>query len=153
MGKVLLGIAMFLTLSVGNVATVSADEAEECKGLVEKAAAMWKEKGKDQTLKSINDPNGPFVRGNLYTFALTMNNVVLAHPRDKSLIRMRLNTLTDANGTPVFVRFGEVAGGKGSGWVEYTWNKPGEKEPSPKRTFIKSMPEEDVYFGAGYYLK
>ena len=46
----------------------------------------------------------------------------------------------------------EVAETKGSGWVEYMWAKPGEKEPSPKKSFVKKVPGENLYVGAGFYV-
>jgi cytochrome c len=114
---------------------------------------MAKEEGKKVCLRAIDDPQGPFVKGNIYVFALTMDNVVLAHPYEKSLKRMNLSTVKDSVGTYFFARFKEVAENPGSGWVKYTWAKPGGSEAVPKTSFIKRVPGEDMYIGSGYYAQ
>jgi signal transduction histidine kinase len=52
--------------------------------------------------------------------------------------------------------FIETAKTKGSGWVDYMWPKPGEKNPSKKLSYVKrtKMPDgEMVIVGAGTYVK
>lgn len=128
-----------------------ADIEGDCKAIVEKAADMFKSKGKDAAIKAVNDPKGPFVKGELYVFAVDMNNKVLAHPMNQSLVGKDVSKAKDPKGKLLFAEFLEVAKGKGAGWVEYMWPKPGEKEPSPKRSYIMKVPGEEVYIGAGYY--
>jgi signal transduction histidine kinase len=127
-----------------------ADDATECEAAVKKTVTMCKERGRQGALMVIDDPAGSFVRGELYVFALSLSmNVVEAHPRDKSLKRMPMGNVADAKGQ----KFKEVAEDLGSGWVDYTWAKPGETEAKPKRSLIMRVPDADLYFGAGYYLK
>ena len=128
-----------------------ADKAADAKALVEKGASMFKSKGKDAAIKAINDPKGPFIKGELYIFAVDMKNKVLAHPIKQSLVGKDVSKVKDPKGTMLFDEFLKTAKGKGSGWVDYMWPKPGEKEPSAKRSFILKIPGEDVYIGAGFY--
>lgn len=123
----------------------------DCKAVVDKAAGMFKSKGKDAAIKAVNDPKGPFVKGELYVFAVDMNNKVLAHPMNQSLVGKDVSKVKDPKGKLLFAEFLDVAKGKGVGWVEYMWPKPGAKEPSPKRSYIMKIPGEEVYIGAGYY--
>ena len=47
--------------------------------------------------------------------------------------------------------FINVAKGKGAGWVDYMWPKPGEKKPSLKTTYVYKVPGESVIMAAGIY--
>jgi len=126
----------------------SSDREAAVKSMVEKAVAMVKEKGLDATLKDINDLKGPFVNGNLYIFALNLKRKVLAS--GSAYNRPLLGTVSKK---PHDFKMVEIAKKEGSGWVEYSWPKPNEKTPSPKRSFIMRVPGEDAYFGCGYYPK
>lgn len=150
-------LALWMTLIMGLtcVGLAVADEAADTKALVEQGVAMVKDKGLDATLKAIGDPKGPFVKGDLYLFAGSLDKVTAtAHPfaADK-LVGPDLTNLKDPKGNQFFIKFKEVAASPGSGWVEYWWPKPNEKEPSLKKTFIMRVPGQNAYIGAGYYAK
>lgn len=125
-----------------------ADQAADAKALVEKAVAMAKEKGLDATLKAINDLKGPLVKGNLYIFAMSMENKRLAagSPFNKHL-------LGTVGKDPHNRKMAEIAKTTGAGWVDYEWPKPNEEKPSPKRSYVMKVPGENAYFGCGYYTK
>ena len=53
--------------------------------LVNKAIALWQEKGEDYALKVINASAGPLKKGPMYTFAIDFKVIVLAHPAQASL--------------------------------------------------------------------
>lgn len=40
--------------------------------------------------------------------------------------------------------------GKGSGWVNYKWPKPGEEKLSDKTTYVLKV-DENFYVTAGYF--
>ncbi len=144
------GFVLALCLALGAGASW-ADMGADCKALVEKCAAMFKSKGKDATLKAINDPKGPFINGELYIFAATLDNKVVGHPHNKKLVGKDVSGVKDKKGKLLFVEFAKVAKSPGSGWVEYWWPKPGAKDPSEKRSYIMKVPNSDLYIGAGYY--
>ena len=125
-----------------------ADQAADAKTLVEKAVAMATQKGLDVALKAINDLKGPFVKGNLYVFAMSLENTRLAagSPFNKQL----LGTVANA---PFNRKMAEIAKGPGSGWLTYAWPKPDKEKPSPKKTYIMRVPGHDAYFGCGYYTE
>ena len=151
----LLALLMTLILGLMCAGLAVADDAADTKALVENGVAMAKEKGLEPTLKAIGDPKGPFVKGDLYLFAGSLNKVTAtAHPfaADK-LVGPDLTNLKDSKGSQFFIKFKEIAEKPGSGWVEYWWPKPGEKEPSLKKTFIMRVPGQDAYIAAGYYPK
>ncbi len=151
----LLALCMTLIMGLMCAGLAVADEAADTKALVEQGVAMVKDKGLDATLKAIGDPKGPFVKGELYLFAGSLDKVTAtAHPfaADK-LVGPDLTNLKDPKGNQFFIKFKEVAANPGSGWVEYWWPKPNEKEPSLKKTFIMRVPGQNTYIGAGYYAK
>jgi signal transduction histidine kinase len=132
-----------------------ADQEADVKALVEKGAALVKAKGVDAALKVIADPKSELVKGDLYLFAGPIDKVTLsAHPfaADK-LVGKDLATMKDPKGNLFFIKFKETAEKQGSGWVEYWWPKPNEKEASLKKTFIMRVPGENLYIAAGYYPK
>ncbi len=45
--------------------------------------------------------------------------------------------LKDDKGKAFFAEMMKVANEAGSGWVEYRWPKPGQKEYSPKVAYVK----------------
>jgi cytochrome c len=149
--RVLKLIAVALLVAVAPVGLVMADMSGDAVNLVEKAAAMFQEQGKEAALKAINDPKGPFVKGELYVFAVTTDNVMIGHPHEHSIRRMNVNNVEDSSGNLIFQKLKEVAEKEGSGWVEYQWGKPGSDKPARKRTFVKKVPVENIYVGAGYY--
>ena len=143
-----------LTLVVGIfVGCASADKAEDTVTLVDNAIALFKEKGSAAALKAINDEKGPLIKGEIYVFAATMDNVLVGHPFDPSSRRINLSNMKDNSGTQIFRKFKEVVEKDGSGWVEYLWGKPGADKPSRKRSFVKKVPGENIYVGAGYYVE
>ncbi len=147
-GSTICALALVTAVFVG---CANADKDEDTVTLVDKAIAMFKEKGSADTLKAINDEKGPFIKGEIYVFAATMDNVLLGHPFDPSSRKINLSNMKDNNGLQVFHKMKEVVEKDGQGWVEYLWGKPGSDKPSRKRSFVKKVPGENIYVGAGYY--
>jgi cytochrome c len=147
--SIMFTLVLLLMVAVGSAI---ADKTEDTVNLVDKAVVMFKEKGKDVALKAINDDKGPFIKGEIYVFAATMDNVMIGHPYDHSSKRINLSNMKDNNGVPIFQKFKETVEKDGSGWVEYLWGKPGSDKPSRKRSFVKKVPDENIYLGAGYYV-
>ncbi len=122
------------------------EQSAKAKALVERAVAMAEKDGLQKTLQAINDETGPFVDGNLYLFAMSLENKRLAAGSPVNKPKLGTVATADFNET-----MAEIAKTKGSGWLEYSWPKPGGGKPVPKRTFIMRVPQEDAYFGCGYY--
>jgi cytochrome c len=146
-------IPLILMLSLLVAGPAMSDEAQECETVVKKCVGMFQEQGREAALKAINDPKGPFVKGDLYVFAVTMGNMMVAHPHDKGILLMNMSNIVDADGQRLFMKMKEVAEKSSSGWVGYTWRKPGEEGARPKRSYIMKVPGEELYVGAGYYPK
>jgi len=89
-------LIMMLTLPLAGPA--ASDKPTECETAVKQCVAMFQAQGREAALKAISDPNGPFVKGDLYVFALSMDNKMLAHPIDKKILRLSMSNIVDANG-------------------------------------------------------
>ncbi len=152
MGRLsILVLILMVTLPLAGPAR--SDEPQECETVIKQCVATFQEQGKEAALKAINDPKGPFVTGELYVFALNMENKMLAHPFDKKILNLSMSNVVDANGERFFTKMKEIAEKQGSGWVEYTWAKPGEEGAKRKKSYIMKVPGEELYVGAGYYPK
>ncbi|MBF0235965.1 MAG: cache domain-containing protein [Desulfamplus sp.] len=101
--------------------------------------------------------------GDNYLFVNDFSGKTLMHPKSH-LIGKVLIGLKDDTGKRFFADFTEMAKSSeaevngttifnGKGWVSYRWPKPGEKEFSPKLSYIRGcmMGEENIYVGAGIY--
>jgi cytochrome c len=145
----LLIFAMALTAIPANAASV--DQSPACVELIEKAEAFILDKGKDYALKVFCASKGPFIDKELYVFACSMDNRLLAHPYRRDLIGQDVNDIKDLKGRPLFQEFRKIAGEKGSGWLRYSWSKPGESGEFFKASYIKRIPEHNMYLGVGFY--
>ncbi len=131
---------------------VCADRSDDCVSYVNKCLDMFAKKGKDYTLNAMNESR-VFCDKELYVFAISLDNVCVAHPYKPSLVGKDLSELKDADGKPFVQALTAKASEAGSGWVEYQWLRPGEETPRFKRTFVSAVPGTDLYVGAGYYPK
>ena len=59
----------------------------------------------------------------------------------------------DSNGKLFVVEFEKVIQSKGSGWVDYMYPKPGQRQPSQKWTYVKAVNIDGTpgLVGAGFY--
>ncbi|MCP4747051.1 MAG: hypothetical protein GY874_13070 [Desulfobacteraceae bacterium] len=116
------------------------------------AVESIKTKGIDASIKAIGDKKGPFVWKDTYVFLMDMEGKMLAHPMKPELTEKgSLVGIKDKDGKAFFAEFVKIAGDKGKGWVDYKWPKPGQKDPSPKSSYIVRVPDTPYVVGAGIY--
>ncbi len=145
-----IGIALILPAGpVYSEETATKDEAvAKCK----EAAKMAVEKGLEETLKVVNDKNGPFVWKDSYVFCIDIEKQCnIAHPERPQLIGKNLFNVKDKNGKLFFAEFINLAKEKGEGWVSYYWPKPNSSEPVPKITYVYRVPNTTAVMAAGVY--
>lgn len=141
-----------LAMVTGSVMAAEKATREECVAKCQQAADMVKEKGVDETMKTIMDPDGPFIWKDTYVFCFNMETgIMLAHPQAPKLVGKMTKGVKDKNGKLLFVAYANIAKEKGEGWVEYMWPKPGEKEASPKESYVFRVPETDLVMVSGIY--
>jgi cytochrome c len=119
---------------------------QEAKAMVEKAVRYFNENGAEKTFAAIDDPNGPFHKGDLYVFVHDSTGVVRAHGSNPALIGKNTSDLTDIDGKAFVKEFLSV---KEKGWVDYKWQNPVSKVLQEKTSYI--IRDGNFIFGAGAY--
>jgi methyl-accepting chemotaxis protein len=119
------------------------------RGYVEKAKAgqVPEDEAKKMALEAVGAMRFDGVN---YVFVSTFDGVTIAHP-NPALIGKDQSDSRDENGK-YFARDIAEAGKAGSGFVDYMWVKPGEKEATPKVTFVVGIPEWRWSVGGGLWV-
>lgn len=128
---------------------------EQAVRLVKKAVVMARKQGLANTVRAAAQKGGSLTKGEeLYVFIGDMNRLtLLAHPiTPGTLVGPDLSDLKDIKGKDFFREFLRVAEGKGSGWVNYWWPKPGASAPSLKSTYVERVPGMKAYMACGIYF-
>ncbi|MBF0574255.1 MAG: CHASE domain-containing protein, partial [Desulfamplus sp.] len=123
---------------------------QDAQGMVKKAIEFYKKNGKELLLKEMNQPYGQFRIGDLYAFAYDSNMKVMAHPVKPELIGQNLLNKKDWAGGKYFRNeIQNLAKSEGSGWVDYEYENPSNKQREPKSTYIQSI--DDLIICSGAY--
>jgi signal transduction histidine kinase len=138
----LIGLFTFTVLSC-------ASGKDDAKALVKKAAAYVKYQGKEKAIAEINKPKGMFDKGELYVFAYDLDGVMVAHPKNPTLIGENLIAVPDSEGKLFRKEIVEKAKINGSGWVDYVYLNPETKEYEHKTTYCQK--EGDLIICCGAY--
>lgn len=119
------------------------------KQIVDSAAGIFLREGKDVAFSLINNPNGPFVKGDIYAFAYDFDGVCVAHGSNAALIGQSLINEVDSRGKKFIQEMINIAKTKGRGWVNYTWRN------APKRSYVEKVVDpktkKPYFISAGYY--
>ena len=119
------------------------------KTLVKKAAAYVKYQGKEKAIAEISKPRGMFDRGEMYVFAYDLQGVMVAHPKNPTLIGKSLIAVPDNDGKMFRKEIVEKAKTKGSGWVDYVYLNPETNELEHKTTYLQKV--GDIILCCGAY--
>lgn len=136
----------FVALGLSAAFAAPKDDAMD---LVNKAVVHVKEVGKDKALASLNDPKGPFVKGELYVFAYNLQGVIIAHPMNAKLVGKDMTEVKDSDGKYFTKEFIATANGPGKGWVDYNWTNPVSKKIEAKSSYL--VKAGDMFVGCGIY--
>jgi signal transduction histidine kinase len=136
------GISLFAVLA-------HASDRDEAKTLVKNAAAYVKYQGKEKAIAEISTPKGMFDKGELYVFAYDLQGVMLAHPKNPSLIGQNLIAVPDVDGKLFRKEIVEKANANGSGWVDYVYLNPETNKQEHKSTYFLKV--GDIILSCGVY--
>jgi len=117
---------------------------------VHEAQEYARREGQETALASFNDPNGSFVRGDLYIFAYDDEGTTLALPPQPGLVGTSRWDTQDPNGV-FFIRELALAARNGSGFVRYQYVNPGQhSQIQEKLSYV--VPVDDTWWlGSGIY--
>jgi len=143
------GVFASMLIAAASMSLACAAPKDDALDLVSKAVAHVKEAGKDKALASFNDPKGPFVKGDLYVFAYTLQGVILAHPMNAKLVGKDMTDVKDSDGKFFTKDFIATVNGPGKGWVDYNWTNPTSKKIEAKSSYVAKA--GDIFVGCGIY--
>jgi cytochrome c len=151
MKRVLCSVVLVCFMILGVTCIVQGATADEAKGIVEKAIAYWKANGKEKAVAEFNNPNGQFVKGDLYVFVNDFSGLILANGGNPKLVGQNHLELKDPTGKYFNKESAEVAKTKGSGWVDYSWTNPATKKVQQKAAWVKRIDGTNIYIGSGIW--
>jgi len=89
--------------------------------------------------------------GKEYIWINDLNLRMVAHPIKPELDGKDLSDMKDPDGKRLFVEFVDTVKRQGSGYVDYLWPQPGQKEPEPKRSYVAGFAPWGWVLGSGVY--
>ena len=122
---------------------------DDAKSMVKKAVAYLKYQGKEKAIAEISKPRGMFDKGELYVFAYDLQGVMVAHPKNPTLIGKNLIAVPDSEGKMFRKEIVDKAKSKGSGWVDYVYLNPETNEYEHKTTYCQKA--DDIIICCGAY--
>lgn len=91
------------------------------KQLVNSAASLFANQGPAKAWRTINNPFGPFEKGEIRVFAYNLNGIKLADSQDLSLVEQNLINFKDTKGNYFVQKIINTAKSKNAGWVDYDY--------------------------------
>jgi methyl-accepting chemotaxis protein len=87
-----------------------------------------------------------------YVWINDLHPSMVMHPYKPELNGTDLTQTKDSSGKPFFVEMAAISKGKGGGFVNYLWPKPGTDEPVQKMSYVKLYEPWGWVVGSGVYL-
>lgn len=117
---------------------------------VDEAVRYAQAHGKEDALLEFSNPDGSFVRGELYIYAYDFDDVVLAHPFSPERIGTNRTNERDAYGNLYSYKFINAAK-NGSGFVRFAYSNPARnKTIEEKLGYVKKV-DDTWWLGSGVY--
>lgn len=139
-------VVLFTVASFGFA--FAASNADEAKGLVEKAAVYYQANGKEKAVAEFNNPKGEFVKGDLYIFAWDLNGISIANPYNQKQLGMNVLELPDVDGRFYRKEAMESIKKTGSAWSDYKYKNPKTGKVEMKTSYLKKVGDIIVACGA-----
>lgn len=118
--------------------------------LVNRAATYARENGREKATAAFNDPNGPFMQGEVYVFAEAYDGTALAEPFHHELVETNVKNMTDRYGVHLYQNM-EETGRYGIGFVSYDYPNPARNNRIEPKFSVVSDVDGTYYVGAGTY--
>jgi signal transduction histidine kinase len=123
---------------------------EKAKEWVANAITFYKASGKEIALAEFTNPNGPFVKDEMYIFVLDSQGNMVAHGVNEKYADKSFLDLKDSTGKSFIREIVDGANTKGSGWVDYQWYNPVTKQTKPKSLYFEKI--DDLIICSGIYI-
>ncbi len=117
---------------------------------VDSAVAYAKANGREKALAEFSNPNGTFIKGELYIYAYDFNGTTLAHPFSPEMIgKNRLNE-PDATGGLFITNLRDMAL-NGSGFVRFSYINPAHNRAVESKLGYVEKVDDGWFLGSGVY--
>ncbi|WP_440949704.1 cache domain-containing protein [Methanosphaerula subterraneus] len=118
---------------------------------VDSAVAYAQTNGREKALAEFSNPNGSFVRGELYIYAYDFNGTTLAHPFNPEKIGVNRLNETDALGG-FFIRNLRDVARNGSGFVRFSYINPAHNRSVESKMGYVEKVDDTWWLGSGIYI-
>lgn len=152
----LLGLTLAGAVPFGIVAYAEGPQSEKARqlsSLVDRAAALIKQKGKEAAFDEFRKKGSVWFSGDAYVFADDLAGNVLLNPAFSQHEGKNLSDLIPPHGKLLQRAMVELLKKQEAGWVDYMWPKPDQTQPSLKWSYIRRVNLDGVpgLVGAGFY--
>jgi signal transduction histidine kinase len=117
---------------------------------VDSAVAYVKTNGKEKALAEFNNPNGSFVKGELYIYAYDFNGTTIAHPFNPEKIGVNRMNETDAQGGLFIKNLTDMAR-NGTGFIQFAYINPTHDNSVESKLGYVEKVDDTWYLGSGIY--
>ena len=135
-------------LSLNAVAAEDRASEAEAEAMVKKAIVYYDKNGRDKALAEYQKNPGPFVDRDLYITVYTLDGVALSHLNPK-MVGKNMMELRDADGKYHIRERLEAAKAGTSGWQDFKFFNPVNKNIEPKRMYWEK--HDGIVFACGAY--
>lgn len=139
--------AIFLLIVCGSAYAVQSTTGE-ARAMAEKAASYLQANGFEKAAEQFHRSQGPFRKGELYIFVLTLNGDIVVNGARRQMEGTGLMDRKDPDGKEFAREIVSGAKTKGSGWTDYKWTNPTTKKVAPKTTYYVKAGDYIVCCGA-----
>lgn len=125
---------------------------EQVKDFVDSAVLHLKKAGPDKAFADFNDPDGSWIKDDLYIFVFDQKGVYKASGYKPERTGSEAWKMKDASGTRLVVQdIVKRAKRDGTALVDYLWQNPSTGKLENKTSYVVHV--EDYVIGAGFYHK
>ncbi len=134
-----------LFLLGGFAAGARAASPDDAKAMAEKAVILVKAEG-EKAFPKLSDPNGEYVKGEIYVTVLDKQGVVRATLNPK-LIGVNMWESTDPDGVKFTQLPWKATENAETAWISYKFTNPATKKIEPKKTWVHRVGDYVVMSG------
>jgi len=117
---------------------------------VHSAVAYAQTNGREKALAEFNNPNGSFIKGELYIYAYDFNGTTLALPFNQEKVGINRLNETDSQGG-FFIRNLSDAARNGSGYSRYYYPNPAHNDAVEAKLGYVEKVDDGWFLGSGVY--
>jgi len=118
---------------------------------VQDAAIFARTAGQESACASFNNLSGPYVSGDRYIFAYTMNSTTLALPYQQGLLGKDRPDLFDVSGFSIMPALIDTAG-QGGGFMYGVYPNPDQDFQNQLKIYYVEPVDSDWFIGSGLYI-